>query len=378
MNYRETALQAINHTAPPSVPADVWENGIHPILAENLLDRLLIPREGGRKDYRKILKTLGASFRWATCVYAGPEMETLDLPYKPAFPFLKISRNIWGTIDGIETYADSFDRPLANARSVRDIESHRWPDPDWFDYDRVSWFIDGWETIYTMTEWAEAERDYVRLVGGWNPVFSRVMDLFGMENGLVALMSEPALVEAAVANIGDFLEGYYGRLARSALGKADILGFGDDFAGQNGMLLHPDLWRKLFLPLWKKLFAIGHKHGLKNMMHMCGGIRDIIPDLIDAGLDIYENLQTTPPGMEPAALKKDFGKDLVFYGGIDVQHVLPSATPDEVREEVRRMAETMEGDGGYIVASTHFLLDDIPAENVIAMYEAAGTLVSQG
>ena len=370
MTFRDCALAAIAHREASDLPVDVWENGIHPTLAAGLFAEFGL--QPGHPEV--LLRRLGAHFRWGSPVYVGPELKTVELPQPPAWPFTRISRGIWGTLDGIETYTDTIARPLAAAETVKEIESHAWPDPDWFDYATVCWLIDSRQTQHVLDDWAQANRDYCLVVGGWNPMFSRLMDLFGMQRGLRNIIAEPQLIEAAIAGVGDYLCRYYERLARAASGKAQILGYGDDFAGQNGMLISPGHWRRFFLPLLKKLFAIGHKYGFKNQMHMCGSIRPVIPDLIEAGLDIYENLQSKTKGMDAAGLKRDFGRDLVFYGGIDVQQDLPFLTPSEIFDETRRFIDIMAGDGGYILASTHFLLGDIPAKNVIAMYEAAGSL----
>ena len=370
MDFRDSALLAINHRQPPHLPVDVWENGIHPTLAAGLFQEFgMTP---GHPE--ALLQKLGAYFRWGAPVYAGPELETIAIAHAPAWPFTRISKSIWGTIDGVETYTDTLPRPLASAECARDVEAHDWPDPDWFDYNRVCWLIDGRKAHHPLEQWLADNRAYCLVVGGWNPLFSRLMDLFGMQRGLRHIIAEPALIEAAIAKVGEYLCGYYERLARATAGKAQILAFGDDFAGQNGMLISPDHWRRFFLPLLRELFAIGHKFGFKNQMHMCGAIKDVIPDLIEAGLDIYENLQTGAKGMNAAQLKRDFGRDLVFYGGIDVQRDLPFLEPQEIYENTRRFIDTMAGDGGYVLASTHFLLGDIPAKNVIAMYEAAGSL----
>jgi hypothetical protein len=112
------------------------------------------------------------------------------------------------------------------------------------------------------------------------------------------------------------------------------------------------------------LFAIGHKYGMKNMMHMCGCIRPVLRDLIDAGLDIYENLVTNTPNMKLGDLKKEYGQDLVFYGGIDVQYLMPFAKPEEVYEEVSRFIDIAGAGGGLILSTCHYLTDDVPLENI--------------
>ena len=106
-------------------------------------------------------------------------------------------------------------------------------------------------------------------------------------------------------------------------------------------------------------------------MHSCGAVRPVIKDLIDAGMDVLEVVQLNARGMDPEELKKEFGRDITFYGGIDTQDLLPRGTPGEVRREVRRLIEILGWDGGYILSSWHFMMDDVPVENAVALYEEA-------
>jgi uroporphyrinogen decarboxylase len=197
------------------------------------------------------------------------------------------------------------------------------------------------------------------------------MDLFGMHKGLMNLALRPSLVEAAVDHIGEFLGEYYQRLARSARDHVEILAFGDDFASQQAMLFSPASYRKYFLPLTRRLFEIAHTHDLKVMFHSCGAIRGILGDLVDAGLDILDVVQVSAQGMDARELKRHYGEHLVFYGGVDVQQLMPSGKREDIRREVRRLAETLGKNGGYVCTTCHFLMDDVPVSNVLAMYEEA-------
>ena len=201
------------------------------------------------------------------------------------------------------------------------------------------------------------------------------MDICGMQRGLFLMGARPDLIHAMVGHIGEFLEEYYRRIAQAGRGYIDFLAFGDDFASQSGMMINPDHWRDYFLPLWKRLFAIAHDHDMKALMHSCGSIRPVLGDLIDAGLDVFDVVQVTAQGMEPEGLKRDFGAHVTFYGGVDTQHVLPMGTPDQVRQEVRRLIDTLGRGGRYILASMHLLMDDVPFENVLAMYDEARSYI---
>ena len=368
MNPRERVLAAINGEEVLPVPFDVFENGFYPRLRAGLAQHFGVDKD----DYEALLRALGACMRWARPLYVGPTPEE-DVSQQPVYPLTKVFRNIWGTWDGLETYYDGLARPLRAAETIADIDAHAWPDPDWFDYERIGSLWDIPEGYVPVAQWAAERSDFARHGTGWNPVFSRVMDMFGMETGLMHLADRPDLIHATVAHIGEFLEEFYRRFARAGQGHYDFLGFGDDFASQKGMMLTPNMWREYFLPLWKRLFAIAHQHGMKASMHSCGSIRPVLGDLIDAGLDILEVVQVTAVGMEPANLKREFGRHLAFYGGIDTQRILPLGNPTDVRREVRRLIDTLGKGGRYILASMHFLMDDVPVENVLAMYDEATT-----
>jgi uroporphyrinogen decarboxylase len=363
---RERVLAAVDGQEVFPIPVDVFENAVYPQLEADLCRHFGLPRE----DHAGVLEALGAEIRRGSCLFTGPPLQ--ELPGQIAmWPFKKVFRNVWGSWEGYETYSETIDRPLRLAQTVADVDAHVWPDPDWYDYQRIGWFYDTPDTYAPIPQWVERRADYARLIGGWNPVFSRVLDLFGMETGLMHMVQRPDLVQAAVAHIADFLELFYRRLAKAGQGYFDFLGFGDDFGYQGGMLIHPAKWRQYFLPVWKRLFPIAREHGMRASMHACGGIRPVLGDLIEAGLEVLEVVQVTAEGMGPAELKKEFGAHLTFHGALDSQHLLMTATPRQVRTEVRRLVETLGRGGRYIFCSMHFLVDGTPADNVIAMYDEA-------
>jgi uroporphyrinogen decarboxylase len=133
------------------------------------------------------------------------------------------------------------------------------------------------------------------------------------------------------------------------------------------------MYRKLFKPyherMWKRAKELAP---VKVMLHCCGGIRELLPDLIEAGLDTFNPVQITCRGMEASGLKADFGKDIAFWGGgCDTQEVLPRATPEEVRTHVKKQVQILRPGGGFIFQQVHNIQADIPPENIVAMFEAA-------
>ncbi len=160
---------------------------------------------------------------------------------------------------------------------------------------------------------------------------------------------------------------------RAALAGADLFGIGDDLGSQRGLLISPQLWRELFKPRLKRIIDAVKNTNAKTafFLHSDGDIREIIPDLIEIGVDVLNPIQ--PEVMDPAEIKRLFGKDLVFCGAISVQHTLSLATPEDVFNEVKLRMETIGADGGYLMAPSHLINPDIPWENIVAFFEAAET-----
>ena len=149
---------------------------------------------------------------------------------------------------------------------------------------------------------------------------------------------------------------------------------GDDYGSQQNLLWSPEVWRQFVKPRQKQLFDLAHERGYKIMQHSCGSIVKIIPDLVEIGLDGLQPIQVTAEGMDPIELKSDFGSKLTFMGAIDGQGVMVNGTPSEVKVEVSRIIDLLGVDGGYIVSTSQGIMPDMPNENVVAMFEAAGSM----
>ncbi len=196
--------------------------------------------------------------------------------------------------------------------------------------------------------------------------------LYRNDNFLMLLAADPAragefldrLVEIHLANLERFL---------TAVGRyIDIIVFGDDLGMQNGPQMSRAMYRELFMPrharLWKRAKELAD---VKVMLHTCGGIRPLLPDLIEAGLDAVNPVQITCAGMDAAALKADFGGKITFWGGgCDTRFVLAKAAPQDIQQHVRRQVEILNRGGGFVFQQVHNVLADVPPENVIAMFDA--------
>jgi uroporphyrinogen decarboxylase len=166
------------------------------------------------------------------------------------------------------------------------------------------------------------------------------------------------------------------RFLRTVAPHIDIILFGDDLGMQSGPQVSPAMYREFFKPREKMMWQMVKTRAphLKIQLHCCGGVRELLADLVEAGLDAINPVQITCRGMEPAGLKRDFGGQLTFWGGgCDTREVLSKGTPGQVREHVLRMLEIWRPGGGYVFQQVHNILADVPAANVTAMYDAALT-----
>jgi uroporphyrinogen decarboxylase len=195
---------------------------------------------------------------------------------------------------------------------------------------------------------------------------------YRMDNFLMLLAAEPqrahrfldALMEIHMRRLETFL-GAVG-------GSIDIILFGDDLGAQNSPQISPRMYREFFKPRHAMMWARARQlASVKVMLHSCGAIRPLLPDLIDAGLDAINPVQISCRGMEAEGLKRDFGRDLAFWGGgCDTQNILPRGTPAQVREHVLHQCEVLAPGGGFVFQQVHNIMANVPAENILAMYDA--------
>ena len=247
--------------------------------------------------------------------------------------------------------------PLANA-TLKEVHAYAWPDPKWFDASGIK---------------AQAEKHkgkYAIMGGFWSPFWHEAIDLFGMENLCLKMYDEPEIVDAVFEHLSSFYFEVNKKTFDTAGKYIDIFFMGNDLGSQNGPLLSPEQFRRFLLPHFKKLIDLGHAYKLKVQLHCCGGIEPLIPDLISVGLDALHAVQTTCVGMNLVELKNNYGKKIVFNGGIDSHHILMESTPEVVRERTKEILKIMLPGGGYVAGASHdTVLEATPIENVLAMCE---------
>lgn len=193
-----------------------------------------------------------------------------------------------------------------------------------------------------------------------------------IDNFLMDLLAEPEQVEALLdALVGIHLQTLE-KVCAAVGDVVDLIRFGDDLGMDTGPFMSPGTYRSLFKPRHAMLCDYVHKHSnMHTFLHSCGSIHALLPDLIEAGFEVINPVQTACHHMEAERLKADFGKDITFWGGgSDTRHVLNKGTPAQVRDDVRRRIDTLAPGGGFVFNTIHNILPDVPPENIVAMYEA--------
>jgi uroporphyrinogen decarboxylase len=193
-----------------------------------------------------------------------------------------------------------------------------------------------------------------------------------IDNFLMDLLLEPEKVEGLLDALMVRHLATLEKVCKAVGDVADVIRFGDDLGTDTGPFMQPDLYRQLFKPRHRILCDYVHAHsGMRTFLHSCGSIDLVIPDLIEAGFQVLNPVQTNARGMEPERLKRDFGKDVAFWGGgIDTRVVLNHGTPAEVRSQVLDRLKIFAPGGGYIFNTVHNILPDVPPQNVVAMFDA--------
>lgn len=343
MTSRERVLLAVQHQRTDRVPADY---AAHQVVSDRLIERL------GVADEEELLQALHVDMRRIPFDYSQPETGPDADGYV---------RNMWGTKrrqippggDGTPEVISPFDEES----TVDDVYAHAWPDPDKLDYSGVRSHCERYHS------------EYATFGSPWSPFFHEVGWLIGQENFLVWMTTKPEVVEAIIECMVDYEVEVTRRFLEAADGMIDITYFGNDFGTQRCLFISPEMWQRFIRKPLKRFFDVSHEYGCRVMKHSCGAIRDIIPWLIEDGVDILDPIQVSAAGMDLHGLVRDFGDRLAFHGGVDTQRTLPFGSVGDVRREVRSYLDVTRERGGYILTGSQHFIEDIPLENILAMYD---------
>ncbi len=375
MNSRERVLTALSHREADRVPLDLGgmaQSGVHRQAYAGLRQRLGLPpapirvlniiTQAARMD-EDLLLQLRVDTRLVYGHWADPRQAALDE-----------EAQYWAYCDewGIQRrmpregglYFDIHRHPF-DVDNVDAVWPHyRWPDP---------YGAERYTGLRAEAERARAQGGFVVLMGLCPGIVEMYSWLRGFDRFYIDLATEPRNVHRFLSRIVELKAAYWERALQLVGDCVDAVNEADDLAGQDGLLLSPQTYRKLIKPYHRALCAAIRRVAphVFILFHSCGAIRPLIPDLIEIGVDILNPVQVSARGMDPHELKNEFGRDLCFWGGgIDAQAVLGSGPLSRIKDDVRRNIETLAPGGGFVFAPTHIIQADVPPENVLAMWEA--------
>lgn len=367
MQPRERVLAALDHQEPDRVPIDLGSCGptaIHVRAYQRLLTVL------GIEEEIEIWDTVGQLAKPSETVLelVGADVRGIRVGGSAYSPDLLSARELvdrWGTVwqrpeSGLCFNIANY--PLQQA-TRSDLERYPWPDgtsPD---------LVNG---LGERARYLHEETSYAVLGEISGHIFERAQMLRGFDTLLYDMAADRGFVEelfdrilaVEVDTASTFLD---------AVGRyLDIIAFKDDIAMQSGPVISPQMFQEMIKPRMGKLIEIiRSKTQAKLWFHSCGSVYYAIPDLIELGVEILNPVQVQAVDMDTARLKRKFGENLAFWGGVDTQHVLPFGAPEDVRAEVRRRISDLGPGGGYVLASVHNIEADVPGENTWAMYQTA-------
>jgi uroporphyrinogen decarboxylase len=368
MTHRERLMTALAHREPDRVPMDLGATRTTGVtLPQYRVLRAAFGVDGDETIIDRIQQVVLVDQRIqqaldvdARGVFLGPPDNARDVELPDGR-----YRDEWGAVrrkPATSFYYDLEHSPLAGEITVADIARHPWPDPD--DPGR-------YRGLQERVRWLRQETDCAIVLSLPSGFIHLSQYLRGFEDWYVDMVAQPAVAGALLDAILEVNLAITARTLELVGSEVDIVFTGDDIGAQRSLQVSPQTYRTVIKPRQQRLFGFVRSHTAAPLMyHTCGAVAEVIPDLIDIGVGVLNPVQVSAAGMEPAALKRQFGKDLSFWGGIDTQRVLPHGSPDDVRAEVRRRFEELGRGGGWVLNAVHNLQPDVPVENIRAMYRA--------
>ena len=376
LTSRQRVLKAINHQQADRIPIDLggFQTGIHRKAYEDLIKHLgfdeeivmLDPVQQLAKPSEEVLKRFHVDTRYV-CAH-GPDSFTggIEINERDGRVWHDLKDEfgvIWSMPDDQMLYMDISHHPLANV-DIKDIASYPFPKGD--DPTR---FTGVREQALKLRE----KTDYALCTGISGVVYEYCWYMRGLEQWFMDMIEQPEFCEVLLDQTMKYWMDFHTGFMEAVGDIVDVVMIGDDLAGQHGPLFMTDFYRNIVKPRQKKLVQhIKSRTNAKVWYHTCGNCIPLIPELIDNGVDILNPVQISAGCMDAREVKEKFGKDVVLWGGgCDSQHVLPFKSVQEVKADVKSNVEIFKPAGGYVFNNVHNIQAGIPAENIIALMDAA-------
>jgi uroporphyrinogen decarboxylase len=377
MTSRDRVLAALNHEEADRLPLVIGQTNATGIKMRpyRALKRLLGLAEGAEERYlydwpelgtalpdEAVLERLGSDARSVLDLQPAWVRERAR-SRSPGSPFF----DDWGTGSFEVEPGKWFPgiHPMAEARTLGDIEAYPWPDMG--DPSRVA-------SVRAEAAALASDGRYAILGCPWLLFpFERAQALQGLDVFLANMLLEPEFAQALLWKIEGLCKELMGAFLEECGDRLDMIKIGDDLGAQESLMISPETYRAMLKPVHADLIAfIKARTKAKIFFHSDGDIFDLVPDLVEIGVDVLNPIQSGAGRMSDLGLlKREFGKALSFCGAIDTQRILPYGSPEEVRAEVRRVIGLLGGGGGYMLGAVHTVMDEVPPENILAMCDAA-------
>ena len=366
MNGRDRINTALSHRQPDRTPIDLGGTRDSSVVIEGY-ERL--------KEHFGVQEENRLTSRMMQVVdVAEPILKTLDIDTRGIFPKTpadtetgeRTYRDEWG-IERVRPpgsyYFDQVEFPLSGGITAADITRYPWPDPA----DPVRR-----EGLKERVRWIRENTGCAAVLNLQSAFVHTSQYLRGFEDWFVDLAADTRMAEALFDAVLDISLGICGELLEEIGQEVDVLMASDDIGLQEGLMVSPDLYRKLFKPRHARYFRLMHDLSpAKVLFHSCGSIADILDDLIEIGVDAVNPVQVSAGGMDPRELKRKYRGRLAFWGAVDTQRILPLGSSAEVETEVERRIEELGIDGGYVLGAVHNIQPDVPLENILTMFRHA-------
>jgi len=268
--------------------------------------------------------------------------------------WIEIKPNFWKDEWGV-IWNRTVDPDIGNPIPVfneRSFKNYKFPDSD------------KKERYEKFPEFINKNRDKFILANISFSLFERAWTLRGMENLLIDMIENPDFVHKLLEAITEFNLKIIKNVSKYEI---DGVRFGDDWGQQRGLIMGIKYWREFIKPYLKIMYDEVHKNGLFVFIHSCGDIKEILPELIEIGVDVFNPFQ--PEVMDIFEMKEKYGDKITFYGGISIQKLLPFGSPEEIKREVKKILNIIGKKGGYIASPSHSIPKDVPPENMVALIE---------
>ena len=381
LSSRERLLIALNHGEPDRIPSDLGSTqvtGIHAVAYQALRHHLGLPQlrttmcddvQGLALPDDDLLDVWGIDVRGLFPLNSHNDAVSSRARLEPKGDGEEVEAFVdeWGITQhrpyphGL--YFTAVGHPLGGAITVDDIDRYPWPDTG--NPRRIAGLRDlalGYRT----------QGRAVMIKGVLAGVFEMAQRVRGMAELMMDLASDEVLAGALLDRMVDLKLAFWEMALPQLRDVVDVISEADDYGTQTSQLISPRMFRRIMKPRLARLFDRIHELApdAKLFFHSCGNVRPLLPDFIEMGVDILNPIHISATGMEPVALKREFGEDIVFWGGaVDTQDVLPYGTPEQVRDDARRNIEALAPGGGYVFNTVHNIQADVPAENIVALWE---------